>query len=113
MTPILWVLIIVGIAILQRSHAKSRTELKGNPFENEKPRDIVVEPTVRRAGAPRPRPKTAERTVAKMPEPAPKRAETNAEQTVLQAATSVDLMQAVVLSEILGPPRAKQARRRR
>ena len=112
MMPILWVIVIVGIAILQLSQAKGRTELKGDPFENEKPRDIVIEP-VRRADTSRPRPKTPPgRMVADVPDPARELAEIVAEQSVLPVAASVDLMQAIVLSEILGPPRSKQRRRR-
>lgn len=111
MIPILWVVIIVVIAILQLSQAKSSTELKGAPFENEKPRDIRVDP-VQRPNTPRPRPRPVELAVADLPDPAPKAEAGNAEPTTVQAASSVNLMQAIVLSEILGPPRAKQKRRR-
>ena len=114
MTPILWVVIIVGIAILQLSQAKGRTELQGAPFENEKDRDIARTPARTHGDTPNPR-STGRAPVNEIPKPenAPRPAEVKSEQSVLKDSPSISLMQAIVLSEILGPPRAKQTRRRR
>jgi len=112
--PILWVVIIVAIAILQLSQAKGRTELRGAPFENEKTRTHNVTKPARNPNTPHSRTKTAEQpeVVVKVLEPVPKLVQSRVGQAGIPGVTSVDLMQAIVLSEILAPPRAKQPRRR-
>ena len=64
MIPILWVVIIVAIAILQLSQAKGRTELRGDPFENEKTRTRDVAKPARIPTTPHSRAKTAQQPEA-------------------------------------------------
>jgi len=105
MIAIIWVVIIVAVAIWQLSIAPGRTQLQGKPFELEKapvPKEVA--------------PKKPKSPPVIDSEPIPEVLAVEPEMAGIEAIeagglSSIDLMNAIVLSEVLAPPRSKQVRR--
>lgn len=107
MIGLVWVMLTALLAIWLLSLGSGRTELKGNPFDSEDVRRPMV--TASRTENKLP----AKRTVASLEEPASPQETVGEPQALAQSSEAPSLMQAIVLAEILAPPRAKHKRRPR